>query len=107
MTETDIMHQIMLDVSAAGNLIFRGNVGKVKLRDGRWFDTGLPKGFSDLFGADTAGYIFFIEVKAPYGRIRNEQKRFLDAMTARGIRAGVAHNSTEALEIVRGERHGY
>ena len=54
MTETDIMHQIMLDVSAAGNLIFRGNVGKVKLRDGRWFDTGLPKGFSDLFGADSS-----------------------------------------------------
>lgn len=107
MTETDIMHQIMLDVSAAGNLIFRGNVGKVKLRDGRWFDTGLPKGFSDLFGADKDGRLFFIEVKVPGGRIRDEQKRFLDAMTERGIRAGVAHNSTEALEIVRGERHGY
>lgn len=107
MTETDIMNQIRMDVSAAGNLIFRANVGKVRMKDGRWFDTGLPKGFPDLFGVDASGYIFFIEVKAPSGRIRDEQKRFLDAMTARGIRAGVAHNSTEALEIVRGKRHGY
>ncbi len=102
MTETDIMHQIMLDVSAAGNLIFRGNVGKVKLRDGRWFDTGLPKGFSDLFGADKDGRLFFIEVKVPGGRVRDEQKRFITAMRKRGLKAGIAHDSKEALEIING-----
>lgn len=102
MTETDIMHQIMLDVSAAGNLIFRGNVGKVKLRDGRWFDTGLPKGFPDLFGVDASGYIFFIEVKVPGGRVRDEQKRFITAMRKRGLKAGIAHDSKEALEIING-----
>lgn len=102
MTETDIMNQIRMDVSAAGNLIFRANVGKVRMKDGRWFDTGLPKGFPDLFGVDASGYVFFIEVKAPSGRIRDEQKRFITAMRKRGLKAGIAHDSKEALEIING-----
>ena len=50
MTETDLMHAVMLAVTEAGNQIFRTNVGKVRTPDGRYFDTGLPKGHSDLYG---------------------------------------------------------
>lgn len=37
MNETDLMHEIMKAVSARGCMVFRANVGKFKLSDGRWF----------------------------------------------------------------------
>ena len=61
MTETDLMHAVMLAVTEAGNQIFRTNVGKVRTPDGRYFDTGLPKGHSDLYGFRPDGQIFYIE----------------------------------------------
>ena len=50
MTETDLMNAVMLAASAKDCVIFRTNVGKVRMTDGRWFDTGLPKGHADLYG---------------------------------------------------------
>ena len=47
---TDLSNAIRLALSADGHCVYRANVGKFKMADGRWFDTGLPKGFSDLFG---------------------------------------------------------
>ncbi|HGH8651635.1 TPA: VRR-NUC domain-containing protein, partial [Streptococcus pyogenes] len=35
---------IRMELSQAGHMVFRANVGKVKTADGRFFDTGLPKG---------------------------------------------------------------
>ncbi len=49
-TESLIQNQIRVELSKAGHTVFRVNVGKVRMADGRYFDTGLPKGFSDLFG---------------------------------------------------------
>ncbi|HER8705353.1 TPA: VRR-NUC domain-containing protein, partial [Streptococcus pyogenes] len=49
-TESLIQNQIRVVLSRAGHMVFRANVGKVKTADGRFFDTGLPKGFCDLFG---------------------------------------------------------
>ena len=66
MTEQDIMNSIRLKLSEIGFTVFRANVGKIKLSDGRWFDTGLPKGFSDLFAVKD-GKAYFIEVKKPGG----------------------------------------
>lgn len=62
-TESLIQNQIRVELSKAGNMVFRINVGKVRMADGRWFDTGAPKGFCDLFGFRPDGQIFFIEVK--------------------------------------------
>ena len=45
MTEQDIMNSIRIKLSEMGFTVFRANVGKFKLADGRWFDVGLPKGF--------------------------------------------------------------
>jgi hypothetical protein len=49
-TESLIQNQIRVALSKAGHTVFRINVGKVKMQNGRWFETGAPKGFSDLFG---------------------------------------------------------
>lgn len=73
-TESLIQNQIRVGLSKAGHMVFRANVGKVKTADGRFFDTGLPKGFCDLFGFKPDGQIFFIEVKNETGRVRPEQK---------------------------------
>ena len=100
-TETDIMNEIRLALSAAGHMNFRANVGKVKMADGRWFSTGLPDGFSDLFGfRKTDAKIFFIEVKTPTGKLRKDQERFLTAMNQRGAIVGVARSTEDALRMV-------
>ena len=62
-------------------VIFRINVGKGHTPDGRYFDTGVPKGFSDLFGfRKSDGKAVFIEVKTPTGKPSQEQLKFLDTM---------------------------
>lgn len=71
------------------------------MKDGRWFDTGLPTGFSDLFGyRKSDGKIFFIEVKNEKGRPRKEQIKFLDAMKNNGVLCGIARSAEDALRIV-------
>ena len=100
-TEHKIQNDIRVGLSEIGCTVFRANVGKVKMQDGRYFDTGLPKGFSDLFGFRPDGKIFFIEVKNKVGRVRPEQKQFISRMLELGIPAGVARSVEDAIKIVR------
>lgn len=82
--------------------VFRANVGKAYTLDGRFFDTGLPKGFSDLFGfRHSDGRIFFIEVKTPTGRLSKEQANFIQQMQNYGAIAGVARSVDDALKIIQ------
>lgn len=84
-------------------VMFRINVGKGYTPDGRYFDTGVPKGFSDLFGVRKAdGRAVFIEVKTPKGRPTNQQKSFLETMRKSGAIAGVCRSSEEAVQLVTG-----
>ncbi len=46
------------------------------------------------------GRALYIEVKLPGEHPRPDQQKFLDAMTATGALAGVAHSVEEALAIV-------
>ncbi|HFI0332290.1 TPA: VRR-NUC domain-containing protein [Streptococcus suis] len=101
-TESLIQNQIRVGLSKAGHAVFRVNVGKVKMQNGRWFETGVPKGFSDLFGFRPDGRIFFIEVKNETGKLRPEQKIFIEQMRKRGALAGVARSVADAMEIVNG-----
>lgn len=101
-TESLIQNQIRVGLSKAGHVVFRVNVGKVKMQNGRWFETGVPKGFSDLFGFRPDGRIFFIEVKNEAGRVRPKQKIFIEQMRKRGALAGVARSVEDAMEIVNG-----
>lgn len=99
-TESLIQNQIRVAISQAGHMIFRANVGKVRKSDGRVFDTGLPKGFPDLFGFRPDGRIFFIEVKNETGKLRPEQEKFIEQMKKRGALAGVARSVEDAMRIV-------
>ena len=82
--------------------VFRGNVGKVRTPDGRFFSTGLPNGFPDLFGWRWSDkQIFFIEVKAPKGRISQAQQLYhLDLMHKH-----VLHGIARSVEDEIGRAH--
>ena len=97
MNEAAIQHRIQLALSEAGHTVFRGNVGLFFTKDGRPVKSGLPVGFSDLFGFTTGGKPFFFEVKTPTGRLRTEQFKFLEAMRQRGAIAEVVRSPEEAV----------
>jgi hypothetical protein len=100
-------HKIQNEIRAAVSeycVIFRANVGKGFTKDGRYFDTGLPVGFSDLFGVRKSdGKAVFIEVKTKKGRVTERQQRFLSEMLKNGAIAGVCRSKEEAVALVRKE----
>jgi hypothetical protein len=99
-TEHDIQNEIRVAVSPYC-VIFRANVGTVRTPDGRYFSTGLPPGFSDLFGVRRRdGRAVFIEVKKPGGRVSPEQKNFIKVMQSLGAIAGVCFSAEEAVRLV-------
>ena len=100
MTEHEIQNEIRAALSPYA-VMFRCNVGCGYTQDGRFFSTGLPQGFSDLFGVRRSdGRAIFIEVKRPDGRASEEQKKFLKAMRNNGAIAGICHSEEEAIKLV-------
>lgn len=107
-------------------LLFRANVGeawtgdvkkmpgrKVLIENARPFSSGLPAGFSDLFGLvsveitpDMVGQkvaVFTaLEVKTANGRASDNQKAFIQAVNDNGGRAGVVRSAEDALRVVGG-----
>lgn len=98
MNEMDLMNSIRIKLSDMGYMVFRANVGTVKTPDGRYFNTGLPKGFSDLFAVKN-GKVYFIEVKVHPNTPTAEQLNFIDRMRKQGCSAGVAYSVEEAVQI--------
>lgn len=100
-------HRIQNEIRAALSdscVIFRINVGKGYTPDGRYFDTGVPKGFSDLFGIRKSdGRAVFIEVKTKSGRASKEQKHFINQMTLCGAVAGICRSADDALKLIGGK----
>lgn len=123
MRERDVQNKIRLETADIA-VLFRGNVGSFTIIDGRkqdacavapeaghgrpatmgnrrHFDTGLPKGFSDLFGfRKSDGRAVFIEVKTETGRVRPEQVNFIQKMQVYGALAGVARSVEDARKII-------
>lgn len=100
MTEQDIQNQIRAAVSPYC-VIFRINVASGRTFDGRYFHTGVPPGFSDLFGVRRSdGRAVFIEVKKPGGRVSSAQKNFIQQMKASGAIAGVCYSAGEAMNLI-------
>ncbi|MDD4844894.1 MAG: VRR-NUC domain-containing protein [Anaerotignum sp.] len=86
-----------------GKVVFSKEFGQRVLINLRRVD-GLPAGFSDLVffgpGAQTA----FIETKNEVGRLRPEQKVFLERMQSMGFSAGVARSDAEAVGLIEKEK---
>lgn len=109
-SEHTIQKQIQLALSTHQCTVFRANVGKFKTQDGRWVSTGLPNGFSDLFGfIHGSNKIFFIEVKNATGRPRPDQIRFHNFLQKNKVIHGIARSPEDALKIIDKELigHGY
>ena len=107
-SEHSIQKKIQLALSKHQCTVFRANVGKIRLSDGRFFSTGLPSGFPDLVGFRwTDGKIFFIEVKNAKGRPRADQVVFHKMLQSHNIIHGIARSTNDALMIVDGGLVGF
>lgn len=107
-SEHYIQSQILATLSMNGCTTFRINVGKWQTKDNRWVSTGAPKGYFDLSGFIwKTGKAFFIEVKKPGGRIRDDQIRFHKMLTSHNIIHGIARSTDDALKIIDEELVGY
>ena len=85
MTESDLMRAIMVALSEDGHFVARANVGLFFTEDGRPVKTGLPKGFSDLFGHRLWDCrAFYLEVKTAKGQQREAQRNWQKAWEKRG-----------------------
>lgn len=126
MSEHKLQNEIRNALAGSG-LIFRANVGSgwtgdvsrlpdgsIIIRNPRPFTTGLPAGFSDLFGlvpveitedmvGQRVGIFTAMEVKTPTGRVSPQQKSFLSAIQKQGGRSGVTRSIADALRVMRGE----
>ena len=102
--EHDIQNSIRMKLSELGYCVFRVNVGRFKTQDGRWFDTGLPKGFSDLMAVKD-GRVYFLEVKTETGKASPEQLNFLAVMRDRyGCVTSIVRSVDDAVRIVTEDR---
>lgn len=119
MNEHDIQSKIRIDFSThiPEGFLFRTNVGQswtgshvrknpdgsLTIFDPRPFTTGLPNGFSDLFGVLPGGRAIFIEVKTERGKPSPAQVNFLRQMSGIGAPAGIARSFEDVLKIINGK----
>lgn len=112
--ETKIQRLIMLALSDAGCLVWRNETGgfwtgkvlhksgnQVTLTNARVIPCGLCIGSSDLIGILPDGRFLAIEVKTKTGRVRPEQKNFIDRVKQAGGIAGIARSVDEAMELIK------
>lgn len=111
-SEKRIQDEIRLKLSQYG-IVFRLNSGKAyggnRVWDPRrdsYILTDLrpialcPKGTADLLFIGQNGQIAFIECKDDRGKLREDQRFFIELMKKYGYRAGVARSPEEALNII-------
>jgi hypothetical protein len=116
LTEFGPFWRVNVGQAWTGDAVRKFPDGSVLITNARPFNTGLPKGFADIFGAvpvhiqqDHVGQVWarfaVIEVKTPRGRVSEQQGKFMAAMQSVGALAGVARSSAEAVAIIK-QRHG-
>ena len=110
-SEQTIQQHIRLACGTGSTRLFRNNTGVLRDYHGRPVSFGLAKGSADLIGwttrvitADMVGatvaVFTSIEVKTATGRLRPEQKQWLDAVQAAGGIAGVARSVEDAEQLL-------
>jgi hypothetical protein len=110
-TEQQIQQHIRLTCSTGATRLFRNNTGTLRDQHGRPVSFGLCKGSADLIGWTTrtitpemvgqqVAVFTSIEVKAASGRLRPEQRQWLDAVQAAGGIGGVARSVDDAKALL-------
>jgi hypothetical protein len=97
-SESDVVAECMMALSAAGCLVWRNNTGQLPDARGRPIKFGLCVGSSDIIGICADGVFLAVECKLN-GRTTDAQDRFIAAVIARGGRAGVARCGADAVKI--------
>jgi len=101
--ELDLQKQIRKSLKVIGHECWKVDTGPVKRASHK--QANLEKGFPDLFGFRKEDKkIFFIEVKMPKGKLKEEQEKFLLDKNSKGCLNGVARSLVEAIEIIQGTR---
>lgn len=96
-----------------GDKITKQNDGSIKITNPRPFNTGLPKGFSDLLiitpiiiTPEMVGQQFaragFLEIKTKTGRPTKDQVNFIEQMQNLGAKAGIARSVEDVMKILKG-----
>lgn len=112
MSEQELQQQIRLQLGSSPVRLWRNNVGALRDERGRLVTYGLCKGSSDLIGlrqvligpehlGQTMAVFSAIEVKSPKGRLREEQRSFLELVERFGGYSGVATSVEEAARVLR------
>ena len=103
LSEHEIQNEIRVALSK-DCIIFRVNVGAAYTKDGRFLKTGVPKGFSDLFGVRKKdGRAVFIEVKTAKGKPSEEQMNFIEKMRNVNAVAGICRSVEDAVDLITKE----
>jgi len=101
--ETEIQREIMLELSKYG-IVIRQQSGNFYTDYGTRIKVGFT-GLSDLqFISDNGRLIVFMEVKTETGKIKKEQKQFIDFINAKNspnLKAGVVRNVNDALQLIK------
>ena len=116
MSEQQIQQEIRVAISNGATRVFRNNTGTLRDQNGRPVTFGLCKGSADLIGWTTreitpdmvgqrVAVFTSIEVKTATGRVRPEQKQWMEAVQAAGGIAGIAR-SVEDAERLTTAAHG-
>lgn len=114
MTEQQIQQQIRLACSRGPVRLFRNNTGTLRDQHGRPVQFGLAKGSADLIGWSTrtitpdmvgqqVAVFTSVEVKTATGRLRPEQRVWLDAVQSAGGIAGVVRSVDDANALLINE----
>lgn len=102
MTREHVIQNLIQLALADECQLFRMNVGSAYTKSGTYFKTGVPKGFSDLFGfRKSDGRAIFIEVKTEKGKVSEHQLNFLERMRKNGAIAGICRSPEDALNLIK------
>ncbi|EFD87527.1 VRR-NUC domain-containing protein [Oenococcus oeni] len=108
MSEHSIQDDVRVALSKYGYKVFRTAAGKIKMLAGGYFDPGMPNGWPDLTGFNPVDHtIFFIEMKSPIGKPRDDQITFHKFLKKYGVCHGIARSPEDAIKIVQGQLCGY
>jgi hypothetical protein len=116
-SEQSIQQEIRIACSTGATRLFRNNTGTLRDQHGRPVQFGLCKGSADLIGyrsititPDMVGQqvaVFTsIEVKTLTGRIRPEQRAWMEKIQAAGGIAGVARSVEDAKALLAAQPDG-